>query len=154
MRIEELASEVAKLDRASKTAKAKLDQAKEKMMAQMDEHDITKYTLDSGRATITLVGPNSRTLLGEVTDGIDLGAKAFPFMTWRTGTVAGSPARIFRVSFTGDLSYEVNVPARYALAVWTALISAGAKYRITPFGTETMHVLRAEKGYFMNLIVG
>lgn len=55
MRIEELASEVAKLDRASKTAKAKLDQAKEKMMAQMDEHDITKFTLDSGRATITLV---------------------------------------------------------------------------------------------------
>ena len=100
-------------------------------------------------ATITLVGPNARTLLGEVTDGIDLGAKAFPFMTWRTGTVAGSPARIFRVSFTGDLSYEVNVPARYALTVWTAFISAGAKYDITPFGTETMHVLRAEKGYFM-----
>jgi len=102
-------------------------------------------------ATITLVGPQARKLLGEFTDDIDLSVKAFPFMTWRTGTVRGVQARVFRISFTGELSFEINVPARYALGLWTAFITAGEKYGITPFGTETMHVLRAEKGY---IIVG
>ena len=102
-------------------------------------------------ATITLVGPQARKLFGEFTDDIDLSAKAFPFMTWRTGTVRGVQARVFRISFTGELSFEINVPARYALGLWTAFITAGEKYGITPFGTETMHVLRAEKGY---IIVG
>ena len=68
-------------------------------------------------------------------------------MSVQGGRVAGLPARIFRVSFTGEQSFEINVPARYGLALWTALIDAGEAYGITPFGTETMHVLRAEKGY-------
>ena len=68
-------------------------------------------------------------------------------MSWREGEVAGIPARIFRVSFTGELSYEVNVPASFGRALWTACITAGEKYAITPFGTEALHVLRAEKGY-------
>lgn len=72
-------------------------------------------------------------------------------MTWRQGTVAGLPARVFRVSFTGELSFEINVAARHGMALWTALATAGEKYGITPFGTEAMHVLRAEKGY---IIVG
>jgi len=100
-------------------------------------------------ATITLVGPNSRKLLGELTDDINLDLKSFPFMTWREGKVAGVPARVFRVSFTGDLSFEINIPARYAISVWTACMTAGEKYAITPFGTEAMHVLRAEKGYIV-----
>ena len=68
-------------------------------------------------------------------------------MTWKEATVAGIPARIFRISFTGDLSYEINVPADHGLAMWNALMTAGEKYDITPYGTETMHVLRAEKGF-------
>jgi len=67
----------------------------------------------------------------------------------REGTVGGMPARVFRVSFTGELSYEINVPAGYAMNLWSALMNAGEKYGITPFGTETMHVLRAEKGYII-----
>lgn len=101
-------------------------------------------------ATMTLSGPNSRKLLAEVTD-IDLDKDAFPFMTWKEGKVAGVPARVFRISFTGELSYEVNVQADYALGVWEKLIEAGKKYNLTPYGTETMHVLRAEKGF---IIVG
>ncbi len=101
-------------------------------------------------ATLTLSGPNSRKLLAEVTD-IDLDKDAFPFMTWKEGKVAGVPARVFRISFTGELSYEVNIQANYAMGVLEAIVAAGAKYNLTPYGTETMHVLRAEKGF---IIVG
>jgi sarcosine oxidase subunit alpha len=72
-------------------------------------------------------------------------------MDWREAKVADIPARIFRISFTGDLSFEINVPAHYGLAVWKALFEAGKAFNLTPYGTETMHVLRAEKGF---IIVG
>jgi sarcosine oxidase subunit alpha len=102
-------------------------------------------------ANVTICGPAARRLLGEVAPDMDVSADAFPFMSFKEGTVAGIPARVFRVSFTGEISYEINVPASCALALWTALMAAGAKHGITPFGTEAMHVLRAEKGY---IIVG
>jgi sarcosine oxidase subunit alpha len=101
-------------------------------------------------ATMTLSGPNSRKLLSEVTD-IDLSNEAFRFMTWKEGKVGGVPARVFRISFTGELSYEVNVQADYAMGVLEKIVEAGKKYNLTPYGTETMHVLRAEKGF---IIVG
>jgi sarcosine oxidase subunit alpha len=66
-------------------------------------------------------------------------------------TVAGLPARLFRLSFTGELGFEINVPARHGLALWEKLMEEGRQYDICPYGTETMHVLRAEKGY---IIVG
>lgn len=66
-------------------------------------------------------------------------------MTWKEGNVGGVPARVFRISFTGELSYEVNVQANYAMGVLEQIIEAGKKYNLTPYGTETMHVLRAEK---------
>ncbi len=101
-------------------------------------------------ATMTLSGPNSRKLLSEITD-IDLDRDAFPFMTWKEGNVGGVPARVFRISFTGELSYEVNVQADYAMGVLEKILEAGKKYNLTQYGTETMHVLRAEKGF---IIVG
>ncbi len=100
--------------------------------------------------TATLSGPKSRDLLQGLTD-IDLSGEAFPFMHWRVGRVAGIPARVFRVSFTGELSYEINVQANYGLRLWQMLVSHGEQYEITPYGTETMHILRAEKGF---VIVG
>lgn len=102
-------------------------------------------------ATMTISGPNSRALLSELCDDIDLDKEAFKFMDWRAGTVAGVPARVFRISFTGELSYEINVQANFGLHVWEKLFAQGAKYNLTPYGTETMHVLRAEKGF---VIVG
>ncbi|MEH6825629.1 MAG: sarcosine oxidase subunit alpha [Motiliproteus sp.] len=100
-------------------------------------------------STLTVSGPNSRKLLAELTDDIDLGRDAFKFMDWHSGTVAGVPARVFRISFTGELSFEVNVQASYGLHVWEKLFEHGAKYNLTPYGTETMHVLRAEKGFII-----
>ena len=94
-------------------------------------------------ATVALAGPDSRAILGALTDDIDLNREAFPFMSWREGRVAGLPARVFRIGYTGELSYEIAVPAGRAMDLWKALAERG----VTPFGTEAMHVLRAEKGY-------
>ena len=101
-------------------------------------------------AVVSLSGRASRALLGGLTD-IDLDPSAFPFMTLRSGTVAGVPARVFRIGFTGALSYEINVPARHGLALWRALYEAGQAHGLAPYGTEAMHVLRAEMGF---IIVG
>jgi sarcosine oxidase subunit alpha len=97
-------------------------------------------------AVISLSGAGTRALLQPLTD-IDLAPAAFPAMTMRTATVVGVPARIFRVGFTGALSFEINVPARHGLALWERLHAQAA----VPYGTEAMHVLRAEMGF---IIVG
>jgi sarcosine oxidase, subunit alpha len=99
-------------------------------------------------ATMTLGGPNSRKLLEELTD-IDISAENFKFMDWKEGKVAGVPARVFRISFTGELSFEINVQANYAQYVWDKLFEHGEKFDLTPYGTETMHILRAEKGFII-----
>jgi len=102
-------------------------------------------------ATVQVAGPMARTLINELAPGLDLSTEAFPFMAVRHGEVLGQPVRIFRISFTGEGSWEINIAPSYGLALWEALMTAGAKYGITPFGTEAMHVLRAEKGF---IIVG
>ncbi len=101
-------------------------------------------------AVASIAGPFARELLQELCD-VSISAADFPFMTMKTGKVANIPARIFRISFTGELSYEINVPARFGLHLWSALQNAGKKYNLTLYGTESMHILRAEKGY---IIVG
>ena len=100
-------------------------------------------------AVLSLCGPDSRKLLGELAEGIDLAADAFPHMAMREGRVAGIPARVFRISFSGELGYEINVPASDGLDLWEAVLAAGESYGATAYGTEAMHLLRAEKGYIM-----
>ena len=100
-------------------------------------------------AVASISGPFARALLGELTTGVDLGPDALPFMSWRDLPVAGTPARVMRVSFTGESSFEINVAADHGQYLWTTLMRAGARYGITPFGTEAMHVLRAEKGFII-----
>ena len=100
-------------------------------------------------ATASISGPLARRLLADLTTDIDLDRDAFPFMSWRDGRVAGLPARVARVSFTGESSFEVSVPAGYGLSLWAALMHAGQRYGITPYGTEAMHVLRAERGFII-----
>ncbi len=102
-------------------------------------------------STFAVVGPKSRAVVQKVLPAVDLSNEAFPFMTWREATVAGVPARIMRISFSGEMCFEVNVPSNTRKHVWNALMEAGKEFDITPYGTEAMHVLRAEKGY---IIVG
>lgn len=102
-------------------------------------------------AVIAVQGPLARKVLEPLVEGIDLSREAMPHMSVREGQICRVPTRLFRVSFTGELGFEVNVPASYGRAVWEAIFAAGQPYGITPYGTETMHVLRAEKGF---IIVG
>jgi sarcosine oxidase subunit alpha len=102
-------------------------------------------------AVIALQGPKARETIAPLVEGIDLSAEAFPHMAVREGKICGVPTRLFRVSFTGELGFEINVPAAYGRHVWEQVWAAGQAHGITPYGTETMHVLRAEKGY---IIVG
>ncbi|TQC49731.1 FAD-dependent oxidoreductase [Rhodococcus sp. WS4] len=98
-------------------------------------------------ATFPVVGPRSRDVIGEVFPDLDVSNDAFPFMAWRDTSLGGVHVRVARISFSGELAFEVNVNGWHAPAVWARLIAAGEKFDITPYGTETMHVLRAEKGY-------
>ncbi|MGX1480705.1 UNVERIFIED_CONTAM: sarcosine oxidase subunit alpha [Streptomyces canus] len=98
-------------------------------------------------ATVALVGPKSRAVLASLAPQLAVGNDDFPFMAWRETTVAGIEARVCRISFSGELAFEINVSPWQGLALWEAVYEAGAPYGITPYGTETMHVLRAEKGY-------
>ena len=102
-------------------------------------------------AVATLSGPAAQEILNAAGTDIPLNNEGFRFMSMREGHVSGLPARIYRISFTGELSYEINVPARYGMALWTTLMRAGKTFGITPYGTEAMHVLRGEKGF---IIVG
>ncbi|MGY0399807.1 MAG: glycine cleavage T C-terminal barrel domain-containing protein, partial [Ostreibacterium sp.] len=102
-------------------------------------------------ATTALVGPNSRKVLEKLCDDIDFSNEAFEFMTFKEGNIGGIPVRICRISFSGELAYEVNVNANDGRHMWALIYEAGQAFNITPYGTETMHVLRAEKGY---IIVG
>ncbi len=102
-------------------------------------------------AVIAVQGPRARDVLASLVSEVDLAATALPHLGVTQGRICGVPMRLFRMSFTGELGYEVNVPADYGLAVWEAIHAAGQSHGITPYGTESMHVLRAEKGY---IIVG
>lgn len=100
-------------------------------------------------STIALVGPKSRQLLRELVTDIDLSKEVFPFMHSREATIDSIPVRIARISFSGELAFEINVEWSYALHIWKRLWELGRPYDLTPYGTETMHVLRAEKGYII-----
>jgi sarcosine oxidase subunit alpha len=94
-------------------------------------------------STIAVVGPRSRDVVTTLAPYVDLAFMTFVDTTLTTGALA----RIARISFSGELAYEVNVSGRDALATWEAIHAAGRRHGITPYGTETMHVLRAEKGF-------
>jgi sarcosine oxidase subunit alpha len=102
-------------------------------------------------AVIAVQGPNARGVLETLVEGIDISAAAMPHMSVAHGRICGVPLLLFRVSFSGELGFEVNVPADFGLAVWEAIYGAGQAHGMIEYGTETMHVLRAEKGY---IIVG
>ncbi|MGB1025656.1 MAG: sarcosine oxidase subunit alpha, partial [Rhodospirillaceae bacterium] len=102
-------------------------------------------------AAIAVQGPKAAKLLAPLVEGVTLTEDAFPHMSCTEAVVAGIPARLFRVSFTGEIGFEINVPSPRARELWEILWQAGQAYDICPYGTETMHVLRAEKGY---IIVG
>jgi sarcosine oxidase subunit alpha len=129
-----------------------LDWLEEWLQTEWPELDVHCTSVTEQWSTIAVVGPKSRDVIAKVAPELaangGLDAEAFPFMTFRETTLAsGVKARICRISFSGELAYEINVPSWYGLNTWESVAAAGAEFNITPYGTETMHVLRAEKGY-------
>ena len=124
-----------------------LDWMQEWLQTEWAQLRVTATSVTEHWVTIPLVGPRSRDVLAAVTTDLDVSNDAFGFMTWRDTSIAGAQVRVCRISFSGELAYEVNVRAWEGLEVWRALIAAGEPFGITPYGTETMHVLRAEKGF-------
>ena len=135
-----------------------------RVLAMMEDYRQTEWTdlkvwLTSTTeqwAVIAVQGPNARRVVESVVTGADLSHAALPHMALTRGSIeleesGAVPALLFRVSFTGELGYEINVPCAHGRAVWEKVYAAGQAHGITPYGTETMHVLRAEKGF---IIVG
>ncbi|HET9310811.1 MAG TPA: 2Fe-2S iron-sulfur cluster-binding protein [Actinomycetota bacterium] len=128
-----------------------MDQVEEWLQTEWPDLQVYATSVTEQWATIAVNGPLARDVLDAAGADIDLDSRVFPFMTWRDGEVAGMPARVARVSFSGELAYEINVAGYLGLAMWDALLAAGTPFGLTPYGTEAMHVLRAEKGF---VIVG
>ncbi len=104
----------------------------------------------TGFTSINVAGPKSRTLLERLATGVDLDGSAFPYMHVRSGAIAGvKGCFMWRIGFTGELSFELHVPSGHGLAVWEALLSAGADLGIRPFGLEAQRIMRLEKGHFI-----
>jgi sarcosine oxidase subunit alpha len=128
-----------------------LDWLEEWLQTEWTDLEVYCTSITEQWATVAVAGPKARELLARVAPGMALDEEAFPFLSLREGRVAGLDACVFRISFTGELSYEINVPSHHGLALWEAVIDAGRQFGIAPYGTETMHLLRAEKGF---IIVG
>ena len=99
-------------------------------------------------AQVAVVGPKARQLL-EKLGGMDVSKETLPFMQWADGTLGGFPVRVYRISFSGELSYEIAVAASQGRAFWDRLLKDGEEFGIMPYGTEGLHVMRAEKGFIM-----
>ncbi|WP_112321482.1 sarcosine oxidase subunit alpha family protein [Oceanibium sediminis] len=112
--------------------------------------DLAVFTanLTEQYAQIAVVGPKAREVL-ERLGGMDVSREVLPFMGFAEGTLGGIAARVHRISFSGELSFEIAVPAGQGLAFWLACLEAGADLGIQPYGTEALHVMRAEKGFIM-----
>lgn len=125
-----------------------LDWLEEWSQTEWPELDVTFTSVTEQYTTVAVVGPKSRAVVEKLAPELDLSNEAFPFMAFRETVLAsGVPARICRISFSGELAFEINVSSWYGLSVWESVAEAGAEFGITPYGTETMHVLRAEKAF-------
>jgi heterotetrameric sarcosine oxidase alpha subunit len=98
-------------------------------------------------AQFAVAGPRSRDVVAAVVTGLDLSNAAFPFMSAALAQIAGIAGRVYRISFSGELAYELAVPAQFARAAWTALLEAGARFGIVPYGLDALNTLRIEKGH-------
>ncbi|MDO5053399.1 MAG: FAD-dependent oxidoreductase, partial [Pseudoclavibacter sp.] len=125
-----------------------LEWLEEWLQTEWPELDVVCTSATEQFATIAVVGPRSRDVLAKLLPGEDVGREAWGFMEFRQTVLAsGVPARVCRISFSGELAFEINVDTWYGASVWEQVAEAGAEFGITPYGTETMHVLRAEKAF-------
>ena len=126
-----------------------------KVLSDMEEYAQTEWpqmnvymnSITEQFSTFNISGPKSRAIMRKVFSNIDFSNDKFPFMSFNTFDYLDTKVRIMRASFTGELGYEIYVPPKYALELWEKIFAYGTNLGLIPYGTETMHLLRAEKGY-------
>ena len=121
------------------------------LQTEWPELDVYLTSVTDHFATISVCGPNSKKIISNIIPDLDLSDKNFPHMSFKNAKIGKINCRVMRISFTGEHSYEINIQANYANSVWEKCMEVGKDFNITPYGTETMHLLRAEKGF---IIVG
>ncbi len=121
------------------------------LQTEWPELDVYLTSVTDHYATVSVCGPNSKKIVSRVIPGLDLSDESFPHMSFKNTKIDKIKCRVMRISFTGEHSYEINIQANYGESIWNKCMEAGKEFNITPYGTETMHLLRAEKGF---IIVG
>jgi len=121
------------------------------LQTEWPELDVYLTSVTDHFATISVCGPNSKKIVSKVIPDLDLSDENFPHMSFKNAKIDKVKCRVMRISFTGEHSYEINIQAGFGKSVWEKCMEAGKEFNITPYGTETMHLLRAEKGF---IIVG
>ena len=121
------------------------------LQTEWPELDVYLTSVTDHFATVSVCGPNSKKILSQVIPDLDLSDENFPHMSFKNAKISKINCRVMRISFTGEHSYEINIQANYGKSIWEKFMEAGKEFNITPYGTETMHLLRAEKGF---IIVG
>jgi len=121
------------------------------LQTEWPELDVYLTSVTDHYATASICGPNSKKILKKLIPDLNLSDEKFPHMSFKEAQIGKIKCRVMRISFTGELSYEINVQANYGKSLWEQCIDVGKEFNITPYGTETMHLLRAEKGF---IIVG
>ena len=121
------------------------------LQTEWPELDVYLTSVTDHFATISVCGPNSKKIVSKVIPDLDLSDENFPHMSFKNAKIDKVKCRVMRISFTGEHSYEINIQASFGKPVWEKCMEAGKEFNITPYGTETMHLLRAEKGF---IIVG
>ena len=121
------------------------------LQTEWPELDVYLTSVTDHYATVSVCGPNSKKIVSQIIPDLDFSDDNFPHMSFKNANIGKVKCRVMRISFTGEQSYEINIQANYANSLWEKCMEAGKEFNITPYGTETMHLLRAEKGY---IIVG
>ena len=121
------------------------------LQTEWPELDVYLTSVTDHYATVSVCGPNSKKIVSEVIPDLDFSDENFPHMSFKNAKIGKINCRVMRISFTGEHSYEINIQANYGKSVWEKCMEVGKEFNITPYGTETMHLLRAEKGF---IIVG
>ena len=121
------------------------------LQTEWPELDVYLTSVTDHYSTASVCGPNSKKIINKIFPELDLSDENFPHMSFKNTKLDNINCRVMRISFTGELSYEINIESKYGKSLWEKCISVGQEFNITPYGTETMHLLRAEKGF---IIVG
>ena len=126
-----------------------LSKLEDYLQTEWPELDVYLTSVTDHYSTISVCGPNSKKIVSKVIPDLDFADKEFPHMSFKNSSIDTIRCRVMRISFTGEHSYEINIESSYGKSVWEKCIEAGKEFNITPYGTEAMHLLRAEKGFII-----